>query len=320
MPKNSDCLLLLLGVFTGLSLGLSAAAEKNPPRNPAPVSVSSVNFAETSRDDLYRLENESLKQNPATPALKPLTKPLRYVFLPGNVYKTDLSYEETCERLAAALKEKGFINATDAQGRVYDAENVDLILRVHSGERPWRTPTVRMSQLTWRDGLDPRPLGRTLRTLGGNVAWDHRSGGNDDAFGAAALNENAGSFGFGSTPATPAGGSPLNAGSASSITQANAAGEYDATRDYYLIVVDAFSYAELKEKGDRAKRLWTTFVAAPRQPNQKFSDVLTTMLKVATPYFGESTSGLQMYNDARATVTIREMEILDSSVKLEGKN
>jgi hypothetical protein len=84
--------------------------------------------------------------------------------------------------------------------------------------------------------------------------------------------------------------------------------------------VDAFSYAELKEKGDRAKRLWTTFVAAPRQPNQKFSDVLTTMLKVATPYFGESTSGLQMYNDARATVTIREMEILDSSVKLEGKN
>jgi hypothetical protein len=43
------------------------------------------------------------------------------------------------------------------------------------------------------------------------------------------------------------------------------------------------------------------------------------MLKVATPYFGENTAGLQMYNDARATVTIREMEVLESGVKIDPK-
>lgn len=320
MTSPRIALLALAAAFC-VSVHAADKPAKTKPRNPAPVSVSSANYANTSREQLYQLESEKLKANPSTPALKPLERPQRYVFMPGDLYEADLTYEQICERLADALAKKNFLNAADKQGRIFEPEKVDLILRVHSGERPWLNPTVRYDQLTWREGLVARPKGRSLTTLGGDVAWDSRAGGNDSALGAAAANENAAGFGFGSTPASPAGASPLNIGGplAQAQSMAAAAGEYDSTRDYYLIVVDAFKYTDLMEKGDRAKRQWTTFVAAPRQPGQKFSDVLNTMLRVATPYFGENTAGLQMYNDARATVNIREMEVLESGVQIDPK-
>jgi hypothetical protein len=138
---------------------------------------------------------------------------------------------------------------------------------------------------------------------------------------AGAENENARSFGFGSSSGSPAGGGAAEyAGGAAAQTLSMAApGEYDSTREYYLIVVDAFKHADLMKEGKNAKRQWTTFVAAPRQAGQKFSDVLSTMLRVATPYFGENTAGLQMYNDARATVKIRDLEVLESDVNAGAK-
>lgn len=302
--------LLILASLVGSSLFAA-----NPASKIKPVSVSSANYASTPWEELRRLEVEKLTANPATPALQPLDKPQRYVFMPGDLYETDLSYEQICERLAETLAKKGYQNATDAQGRVLQPDKVDLVLRVHGGERLWLNPTVRMDQLTWRDGLVPRPRGRSLTTLGGDVAWDSRAGGNDSALGAGAANENAGRIGFGSAPATPAGSAPEIA-SALNLSQSMVApGEYESTREYYLIVVDAFKHSDLMEKGKDAKRQWTTFIAAPRQPGQKFADVLDTMLRVATPYFGETTSGLQMYNDARASVRIREFEVLESDVK-----
>ncbi|MBI2517545.1 MAG: hypothetical protein HYV95_11625 [Opitutae bacterium] len=301
------------------TLTLSAAGGPAPvdERAPAPVSVSSANYAASSREDILRAVAEKDQVNPSTLALARLARPQRYVFMPGETYEADIPYGEICRRLSETLAQKGFFNATDPQGRVIDPTNVDLILRVHSGERTWRNPTVREDRLTWHDGLVARPTGRTLSTLGGDVSWENRAGGNDDALGAAAANENARGFCFGSTPGTPAGGSPLSTGSDFSLSQAkNGGSEYTSTREFYLIVVDAFSYTELKEKGDRAKRLWTTFVAAPRQPDQKFSDVLNTMLRVATPYFGETTRGLQMFKDARANVQVGPTEVIESDVKL----
>lgn len=306
--------LLLIATLATATAHADSQPTKTAPRRPAPVSVSSANYATTSKYELQRLEAEKLKANPATPALQPLATPQRYVFMPGDLYETDLTYEEICAQLTETLAKKGYINATDAQGRVIEPDKVDLILRVHGGERPWLNPTVRTEQLTWRDGLVARPRGRSLTTLGGDVAWDSRSGGNDNALGAAAANENAPGFGFGSSPATPAGGAPEYGGPVSQAQSMAPPGEYDATRDYYLVVVDAFKYEDLMKKGKDAKRQWTTFVAAPRQPGQKFSDVLTTMLRVSTPYFGENTAGLQMYNDARATVKIRDFEVLESGV------
>lgn len=186
-------------------------------------------------------------------------------------------------------------------------------MRVNAGERPWRQPTIRTRALTWRDGLVPRPSGRTLTFLGGDVYWESRAGGNDEALGSAARNENARGFGYGSSASTPEGGSPLNSGAA--LAQRSGAEEYEATRDFYLLVIDAFDYAELMKKGTNTPRLWTTFVAAPRQHGQKFSDVLATMLRVAAPYFGETTDGLQMFNDARAEVKLGEIQVMESDTK-----
>lgn len=290
------------------------AADSGPDKyRPAPVSVSSMNYRELTRDEQLRLDAEKLKVNPVSRSLPASGKPQRYVFIPGELYENDLTYDEICRRLSAALAKKGFVNATDAQGRVIAPEEVDLVLRVHAGERPWRQPTVRVNALTWRDGLTDRPHGRSLTTLGGDVTWDSRAGGNDDALGAAAVNENAPGFGFGSTPATPAGASPLN--SVSAVNQRAGTDEYERTRDFYLLVVDAFNYAELRKDGARAKRLWTTFLAAPRQRGEKFSDVLNTLLRVGAPYFGETTEGLQMFNDARANVTPGELRVIESDVK-----
>jgi hypothetical protein len=39
------------------------------------------------------------------------------------------------------------------------------------------------------------------------------------------------------------------------------------------------------------------------------------MLRVATPYFGETTRGLQMFTDARATVKLGELQVIDADVK-----
>jgi hypothetical protein len=312
--------LTCLALLTVLIPGLRAADQPAAPRAPAPVSVSSLNYANTPREELMRLEAGANNLNPTTPPLQPLAKPQRYVFMPGDLYETDVDFGEICRRLAVALAKKGYINATDDQNRVIAPREVDLILRVHGGEREWRNPTVRTDELTWRYGLASRPRGRTLTTLGGSVVWENRAGGNDSALGAAAANENAPGFGFGSSPATPAGSNPLNAGSAIGLSAAGTvAGEYQTTRDFYLIVVDAFSYAEVMKKGRDAKRLWTTFIAAPRQPGQKFSTMLDPMLRMATPYFGENTAGLQMFNDARATVNLGELQILESDVKMPEK-
>lgn len=293
------------------------ASRDAPDRNrPAPVSVSSANYANTSREELLRLEVDKGAINPTTRTLEQLAQPQRYVFFPGELYESDLDYAALCERLAAALAKKGYLNAVDEQGRVIDPQNVDLILRIHAGERDWRVPTVRTDSLLWRDGLVPRPRGRSLTMLGGAVMWNHRAGGNDDSLGAAARNEAAQGFGFGSAAPSAPDASPLNSGASYALSVANSTqDEYAATREFYLLVVDAFSYADVMKKGDRAKRLWTTFIAAPRQRNERFSDVLATMLRIATPYFGETTSGLQMFDDARAEVTLGELQVIESDVK-----
>lgn len=307
-PRVALCALLFAGVLR------STATEPAPEKyRPAPVSVSSLNYRDVSRDDQIRLDAEKTKVNPASRTVKPLGKPQRYVFIPGELYENDLPYDEICRRLAEALARKGFINATDAEGRVIAPNEVDLILRVNAGERAWRQPTVRINSLTWRDGLVERPRGRTLTTLGGDVMWDSRAGGNDRALTAGAENDNAPGFGYGSSPATPAGASPLNTGAA--LNQRAGAAEYEATRDFYLLVVDAFSHEEVRKEGANAKRLWTTFLAAPRQRGEKFSDVFNTLLRVGTPYFGETTEGLQMFNDARANVTPGELRVIESDVQ-----
>ena len=290
----------------------------------APVTVSSANYRETPRDKLLRaIEQEKAAVNPEAPTLQPLKAPQRFVFMRGEVFESDLTYEQITTILTSALAKKGFINATDAQGRIYDPETVSLVLRVNYGTRLWLLPTVRTEGLNWDDGMTARPRGRGLHLLGANQAWDRRAGGNDDALTAMATNDanpNSGGFSSGSSRSTgataPSGGAEIAAAGTGSGAILSGITEFGSTREFHLIVVDAFDYRELKQRGRDTKRLWTTFVSAPKQQKQKFSDVAATLARNAIPYFGETTRGLQIYSDSRAEVKIGEMvEVKDEAKK-----
>jgi hypothetical protein len=75
-----------------------------------------------------------------------------------------------------------------------------------------------------------------------------------------------------------------------------------------VIVLDAFDYRELKKEGRHANRLWSTFVAAPKRSNaEKFSALAATLVRSGTPYFGETSRGLQIYPDVGVKVNIGEL-------------
>jgi len=140
----------------------------------------------------------------------------------------------------------------------------------------------------------PRQIGRAE-----NILKDHYAGGDDDALSQVAAAQSA-SAGSGIVDASHGGVDPSL---------------YAGTRDFFLLVVDAFSYRDLLEKQAYARRQWTTFIALPREKHDSFAIVLPAMLKVATPYFGETTSGLQVFNDARASVKLGELQVLETNVK-----
>ncbi len=307
-----------------LLLSAAGAAESaNDVKGLAPVSVSSANYRNTPRDQLLRsVENAKGVVNPESPTLQPLATPQHFIFMPGEIYDADVTYEQLTALLTPALAKKNFINGADAQGIIREPTKVSLVLRVHYGARPWRLPTVRSTDLTWSDGMVARPKGRGLHTLGADQLWDQRAGGNDETFSALAANaSNTQSFGFGSG-ATGSASSSAASGSEGALATGLGSGasnggvEYGSTRDFHLIVIDAFDYQELKKDGKAAKRLWTTFVSAPKEPKQKFSAIAATLIRNATPYFGETTAGLQVYSDRRAEVKIGELiEVKDEAKK-----
>jgi hypothetical protein len=285
----------------------------------APVSVSAANYRDTPREELVRsVEFQNAAVNPDAPTLKPLAKPQYYVFIPGEIFESDLKYDQVTEILTAALAKKGYINAADPLGIIREPDKVTLMLRVNYGTLPWRLPTVRSKDLTWYDGMIARPRGIGLHTLGGERSWDQRAGGNDDALDALAKNDanpNGGGFSSSASASKGGGGGGSSGGGSAAATVtpglgANVAGgltEYGSTRDFHVIVVDAFDYQELKKRGKSAARLWTTFVSAPKQGKQKFSEIAETLARNAIPYFGETSNGLQVYSDVRAEVKIGEL-------------
>ncbi len=282
-------------------------------KGPAPVSVSSANYQTTDRAELLRRVSEKNAVNPPALTATPEMAPTHFIFLPGEVYESDLTYEELCKLLTPALLKRNLINAADEQGLMREPEKVTLVLRVHYGIRPWRQPIVRTEQLTWREGLVPGPKGRGLHTLGGDRLWESRSGGNDEALAAARENQSSGSaWGKGGGRS---GGSSSSGSMTQGIMNSTATGiagltGYESTREFHIIVIDAFDYAELKKEGKSAKRIWTTFAAAPKEPKQLFSAMAKTLIRNATPYLGETTNGLQVYTDARAKVEIGEAVVV----------
>ncbi len=277
----------------------------------APVSISAANYRKTSREDLLReVEQGKAAVNPEVPPVKVTAEPVHYVFVAGEVADSDLAFDKVTALLEPALTKKGYVNAADSFGVIHEPKKVTLVLRVSYGQALWRVPTVRTDRLSWADGMIARPHGTGLQMLGGETVFESRAGGNDDVMASVAQNASAKGFGSVSKPGQNTGGS----GSSGApqlpnlpATPIASAVEYGSTRDFNLIVVDAFDYQELKSKGRRATRVWSTFVAAPVERKQKFSAVAGMLVRNATPYFGETSNGLQVYTDARAEVKIGEI-------------
>jgi hypothetical protein len=208
--------------------------------------------------------------------------PVRYYqFLPSEPLAADLSYAEVCKLLVPALAAKNLLNT-------FEQAKVELILRVTFGERRWRDPVVREDDLTWRHGLVPK---RRHTALGAAESWDDRAGGDERALYQIERDLVA------IDPAAEGmadrfiGGMP--------------------TEDYYLIVVDAFEVAMLRQKGNDTPRAWSTFIAVPRRKGVKFSDVAARMITKAAPYFGETLTGKARFTDSEGQVKLGELKVIE---------
>ncbi len=273
-------------LLTALALGggLLLPAHAGASTRPNEIIVSAANYAQTPPEVLWKMfrRADDLTDVPLPPAGE---RPVRYYqFLPGEGLTADLSYPEVCKLLFPALKAKNFVNTTDQA-------KVELILRVTFGGRYWRDPFVRKDDLEWRHGLVPKRRGAGL---GAAQAWDERAGGDESAL--YQLERDLGMEGM----------ADRLIGSKS-------------TDDYYLIVVDAFEVAALKQKGNKTPRAWSTFIAVPHQKGVTFADVAAKMVEKATPWFGETLPGKAHFTDREGTVKLDELKILEDNVVVPEK-
>ncbi len=269
----------LLLATLALGFGLVLSAQAGASARPSEIVVSAANYAQTPPEVLSRLFRNpaDLPDAPPPPAGE---RPVRYFqFLPGETLDADLSYVEVCKLLVPALAAKNLVNT-------HDQAKVEFILRVTFGERRWRDPFVRKDDLEWSHGLVPKKRGTSL---GAAEAWDERTGGDESAL--YQLERDLGMEGM----------ADRLIGSMS-------------TDDYYLIVVDAFELAALKQQGNKAPRAWTTFIAVPRQKGVRFADVAPKMIKKATPWFGETLPGKARFTDRESTVKLGDLKVIEEDV------
>ena len=270
-------------LLAALAAGLvfAHAGRAAAPVRPNEIIVSAANYAEASPAVLAKLFHHPADQ--ADPPPPPASvRPVRYYqFLPSESLEADLSMLDVCKLLVPVLAAKNLRNTVEPA-------KAELILRVTFGGRPWRDPIVRENDLSWKNGLVPK---RRNTGFGAAEAWDDRAGGNE-----AALRE---------VESELMAIDPSAQGMADSLID----GIY--TQDYYLIVVDAFEVATLRQKGNDTPRAWSTFIAVPARKGVKFSDVAAKMITKAAPYFGETLPGKARFIDREGTVKVGEPQVIE---------
>lgn len=280
-----------LALVSCLLLAAPVLARSAPRTNE--IIVSAVNYAQTPPAVLKKLFRDPAElTDPPPPA--PVARPVQhYQFLPGEALESDLTYLQVCKLLVPALAQKRLVNT-------FDQAKVDFVLRVSFGGRTWRDPIVRAGDLEWKHGLVPRRRGRSA-SLDATAAWDERAGGDEASLYQTEqfLNE-----------LNPSGGAE---GMADRLIRGL------HTEEYFLVVVDAFAVASLQAKGNSAPRVWTTFIAVPRQGKTKFSDIAAAMIAKASPYFGETLPGKAHFTDRTGTVTSGELKVVEEDVHPKAK-
>jgi hypothetical protein len=265
-------------------------------KEPLPVTVSAANYSRLSDEELYaRVVNDPVNAHPEAPAIPKPTKPLFYLLLPGEIYPNDITLGNVYRELEVSLEQKGYFNAVYQMRAGHMPPRIDYLLRIHYGERPWLTPIVRKDRVTW--GNDGLVASKYKMNLMSDSSYDPRIGLSQEEVmnlqrALASLN----TFGMGPSPAEN-----INFGSSWGSFGTNMQlwrdfGENgQESRDFFLLVVEAFKTDDVMTMKKKAPCIWATFIAVPANRGQKFSGVLRAMIQTATPYFGETTHGLQAY-------------------------
>ena len=266
-------------------LSAGCASSLDWAKEPLPVTVSAANYSQGSEEEIYLKVHDTVKTSPAAPAISVPDRPLFYGFVPGDIYDSDVPLETVYRELATSLAHRGYFNVVYQAQAGHLPKRVDYLLRVHCGVRRWKTPIVRTDKVTWGDDslISSRRDSRSVYLHGPDSAVDPRAG--QDAMEAV----NVATF-LQSLSAT----SPGVIQAQNSYSVANVADS--ATRDYCLVVVEAFKWDDLMAMRDRAPCAWATFVAVPLRTGQEFSGLLRTMVNTATPYFGTTADGLQEFD------------------------
>jgi hypothetical protein len=266
-------------------------------KEPLPVTVSAANYTQGSLQEIYLKVHDTTNTHPEAPAIAVPDRPLFYGFVPGDVYDSDVPLETVYRELAVSLAHRGYFNVVYQAAAGHLPKRVDYLIRVHCGVRRWKIPIVRTDRVTWGDDslISSRRDSRSLFLHGPDSAVDPRAGQDpNEAINVATYLQSLGTISMGATQAV----------NPPSYSVANVADP--ATRDYCLVVVEAFKWDDLVARKENAPCAWATFVAVPLHTGQQFSGLLHTMAKTATPYFGTTADGLQEFDIPQGKVELGE--------------
>jgi hypothetical protein len=213
--------------------------------------------------------------SPVVPAATRPAKPLFYLMVPGEIFPSDVTLPTLFHEPGISLEKRGYYSAL-AQAKAGRRFQLDYILRVHCGIRPWLNPIVRDDRVAWgNDGL----LGKRYKThITSDLNFDPWAG-----LSAQEVND--------MTLLTMRMQDHDSAELRNFIQTERGAGPTPPAQEFCLVVGKAFRFADVKAMDEKAPCVWMIFIAVPSDYKRKFSDVLAAMLKSAVPYFGETSKG-----------------------------
>ena len=309
----------LLQSIQGLVLAISVsgcASAADWAKEPVPVTVSAANYSKLSEEELYaRVNNDPINAHPVAPPVTVPAKPAYYLLLAGEVYPSDVRLDDVSRELETSLEPRGLFNAIYQERAGHIPGKIDYLIRIHYGKRPWLVPIVRRDRVTWGD--DGLVANRYKMNLMSVSSYDPRVGLSPEQ--ELQIDQALSSLrNFGIGRSFPAAAFYNSASLWSSFGMdkqlwRDFAADDQESRDYYLVMVEAFRMDDVRLMDRRAPCVWATFIAVPADRGQKFSEVLRPMVQTATPYFGETTHGLQAYEVPPGKVFLgRPVEVPDA--------
>jgi hypothetical protein len=307
------------GAFVVLAVAALAGCASTPnPKSKAIVSVSAVNYSEVAPSgNVVGVVDGTANLSPEMPTIPKPTRPVFYLMVPGEIYPSDVPMDAIYHQLRVSLQHRGYYNALTTLVKAGLPLQVDYLLRLHYGMRPWSNPTVRFDQVTWgNDGLVAKRY--QMRALISNNQFDPRTGLDQDEVRALQT------LGLRLMANTGTGKSDLSNGTNAVdvrdfVDSAGAGPQSSAmtppAHDFCLVVLEAFKFSDVKAMDRKAPCIWMIFIAVPIDSGEKLSSLLPTMLKTAEPYYGGTTQGQQVFEVPTGRVEVgNPVEIKDSAV------